>query len=76
MVCLKVSITRTLVPLQRLMPQAFWVLLSLYNNNSTSCIWPIVQWDTTGRVSIPAPAGDDFMATSMRIDGFHKLTSS
>lgn len=45
---------------QRLMPKPFWVPLSLYNNYSTSCIWPIVQWDTTGRVSIPAPAGDEF----------------
>lgn len=60
---------------QRLMPTALWVLLSLYNN-STSCIWPIVQWDTTGRISIPAPAGDDFMATSKRTDSFHKFTSS
>lgn len=60
---------------QRLMPKALWVLLSFYNN-STSCIWPIMQWGTTGRASIPAPAGDDFMATSTRIDSFHKFTSS
>lgn len=61
---------------QRLMPKAFWVLLSLYNNSSPSCIWPIVQWGTTGRDSIPAPAANDFMATSMRIDSFHKFDSS
>lgn len=61
---------------QRLMPGAFWVLLSLYNNNSTSCSWLVVQRDTTGRISIPAPAGADFMATSMRIDSFHQSTSS
>jgi hypothetical protein len=61
---------------QRLRQKAFWVLLSLYNNNSSSCIWPIVQWDAIGRVSIPTPAGDEFMSTSMRIDSFHKFTSS